>query len=576
MEQFIAILKGKEIFLIGIVFIIIIILALFSRSRKKKKYLIEMNDYEVRYNSLKSIPLSFKLNKAVAIARLDEKTMQNVARYKDDFEMCQSNLKQIATMLADTEDLIHLGKLKMVKDNLTDLGNLLDLAENQVGKLNAFLDTILEKESAQRAEVTKLKDRFRTIKKALQEKSSAFSYCWEMIENKISDCEKKFTAFEEWMYASEFEKASVELKCIEEALNECDEILTKLPDILQKARGFVPSMIEEVSRNYTMAKKKGVYLDHLEVQRNLEVLRDTLNEDLAELKKGTIMGIEAHLEDYTVRLNQLDLQIKKESASYDELLSVLNKAKNNLEICKELQVYIDGLDDASLVRFGLADKMEQMEKHKAKVSELENIEAKIEAMIKENSVPSSTVMMSLKELVQDEETLLHEYSDIKERIEMSKSDEERARKQLLKLQLIMNEMQVKINKNRLPSISDSYHDDLNHAYEYVESIQQLLNENPLNVTLLNSLLNEAIDFIYKLYNNVNNLVGMAIMVENTIVFGNKYRSSYPEIDSELTRAELCYRNGEYTQALTIAIATIEKIFPENYEQMIKENAKSAA
>ena len=66
-----------------------------------------------------------------------------------------------------------------------------------------------------------------------------------------------------------------------------------------------------------------------------------------------------------------------------------------------------------------------------------------------------------------------------------------------------------------------------------------------------------------------------MMVENTIVFGNRYRSTYPDIDSELTRSELCFRNGEYTQALTIAIAIIEKIHPGNYEKMVKENARAA-
>ena len=40
-----------------------------------------------------------------------------------------------------------------------------------------------------------------------------------------------------------------------------------------------------------------------------------------------------------------------------------------------------------------------------------------------------------------------------------------------------------------------------------------------------------------------------MMVENTIVFGNRYRSTYADIDSELTRSELSFRNGEYTQAL---------------------------
>ena len=72
-------------------------------------------------------------------------------------------------------------------------------------------------------------------------------------------------------------------------------------------------------------------------------------------------------------------------------------------------------------------------------------------------------------------------------------------------------------------------------------------------------LQEAIDFVYQLYNNANNLVGIAIMVENAIVFGNRYRSSYPEIDSELTRAELSFQNGEYTKALKIAIQCIEKM-----------------
>ena len=93
--------------------------------------------------------------------------------------------------------------------------------------------------------------------------------------------------------------------------------------------------------------------------------------------------------------------------------------------------------------------------------------------------------------------------------------------------------------------------------------------------VLNGTLQEALDFIYKLYNNVNNIVGTVVMVENTIVFGNRYRSTYADIDSELTRSELCFRNGEYTQALTVAIATIEKIHPGNYESMIKENAKGA-
>jgi septation ring formation regulator, ezrA len=117
---------------------------------------------------------------------------------------------------------------------------------------------------------------------------------------------------------------------------------------------------------------------------------------------------------------------------------------------------------------------------------------------------------------------------------------------------------------------------MRRANDYIHRLDNLMEEVPLNMQLLNGTLQEALDFIYKLYNNVNNVVGTVMMVENTIVFGNRYRSTYADIDSELTRSELSFRNGEYTQALTTAIATIEKIHPGNYESMIKENAKSAA
>jgi septation ring formation regulator len=88
----------------------------------------------------------------------------------------------------------------------------------------------------------------------------------------------------------------------------------------------------------------------------------------------------------------------------------------------------------------------------------------------------------------------------------------------------MNQMQVKIAKYKLPSISEQYDADMKKANNYLSRLTSLINAVPLNVQLLNSTLKEAIDFIYRLYNNVNNVVATVMMVENTIVFGNRYRS----------------------------------------------------
>ena len=190
-------------------------------------------------------------------------------------------------------------------------------------------------------------------------------------------------------------------------------------------------------------------------------------------------------------------------------------------------------------------------------------------------MPASSVMLSMNEL----KTSLSACNDslviMRNKLQSAVNDEDRIRKELVKLQIIMNQMTVKIRKYKLPNISDTFREDMDQADHYIEQLTGLLEQTPINIQVVSSILQEALDFIYKLYNNVNNVVGTVVMVENTIVFGNRYRSTYADIDSELTRSELCFRNGEYTQALTTAIATIEKIHPGNYESMIRENAKGA-
>ena len=102
--------------------------------------------------------------------------------------------------------------------------------------------------------------------------------------------------------------------------------------------------------------------------------------------------------------------------------------------------------------------------------------------------------------------------ELRAEIDNTAGGEDRARKQLVKLQVIMNQMQVKIRKYKLPSISQQYEEDMAKANEYIHSIDRLINAPTLNVQLLSSTLKEAIDFIYKLYNNVNNVVATVIMV----------------------------------------------------------------
>lgn len=575
MDAVISFLSRIEVIIAIIALIIILVVYLIVHRMTISRYRKEFNKLEVRYNSIKSIPLPFKLNKAVAIAKVDSKIMESVNNCQLDFEQCQNNLRSIAEELADADDNLVMGKTKPVKQMLLDLEAAIDLGEKQVDKLNVFLDSILEKETNQRAKVTALKEQFRNLKSVANDKSQLVAFSWPQFELKLSDVEKMFSAFEEWMYASDYEKATQELKLIESSIGQIEYLNENLAKIIQAARYTLPDYMADINKRYNQLKEKDIVLTHLEVENKLNEIATSLKYDLDKIKNCELDGIKDNLKDYHERLVKLDEDLQKEDSSYCAINKIRDDIKSILKEASQSMSYIKDEFEKAKIRFGIENLEELLEIAEKTTKEIQDDVDKIYEQINEEELPYSVASDKLEELLQKAEDINKQLKENQDRLNMAKGDEERANKQLLKLQIIMNQMQVKIRTSRLPSISSQYEEDLSKAFEYIYSIKTLIAETPLNVKLLNSTLNDAIDFIYKLWNNVNNVVGTALMVENTIVFGNKYRSTYADIDSELTRAELCFRNGEYTQALKIAIATIEKIHPGSYEKLIKENSTSA-
>ncbi len=576
MEKVLEILQKKEALIAIAALLLLIVIWIISRGHKVKNMKKQLAEFEVRYNSLKSVPLLFKLNKAIAMAKVNKDYTEKVEECQTDFDSSEANLKQVYDLISETDDLLSNKKLKAAKNNLLDIQAMLENGDKQTFKLDALLETLLEQETKQREEITVLKEKFRKLKTKVKSKSTELNYCNDAIEKNISEIEKKFSAFEEWMYGSEFQKAKEELIDIQQSMDNLERRVAELPELIQVARGVIPGLIDEVSRNYAITKQKGVYLNHLDVSRNVELISEAQKNDLFNLKSGITDGIKDHLDSYKTRLAQMDAQIEKESKAYDELKSTNKQCQESLDELRRCTEYVKKNYKQVQMRFGFEDISSQLEENDKKIALYVATKLKMDKVIEENASASTITLVNIKELTQNVKLQSEEMSAIQKKLDSVRSDEERGKTQLLKLYLILNEIQIKIRKYRLPSISNTYEEDLQKSSEYVHEIEAILAETPLNVKLLNATLQDAIDYIYKLYNNVNNIVGTAIMVEDTIVFGNKYRSTYSEVDSELTRAELCFRNGEYTQALTIAIAAIEKIHPGSYERMIKENAKSAA
>lgn len=558
--------------IIALIALIILTIVIMALRKKKARKMLE--DMELRYNTLKGVPLAFKLNKAVALSRVNEMIAEAVDSCKSAFDIVQKKLKDCSVQLAEIDDLIYVHKSKKARNKMQELEEDLKVCEENVNKINETLDGILEQENEQRVHINRLKEKFRSLKKKIADNKTSYNQSNEYLDKEIVRIEKMFSSFEEWMFASEFNKAADQQKEIGDAIKALEELTDVLPSMYERAKGVLPRAIDEVGYNYAQARNKGIYLEHLEVKRNLEVISDMLKNDLNKLRNGDPQGVHEDLNDCEKRIVQLQEQISKEEKAFEEVSSNIDILYDSIRTINQDVEDIEKLYGKVYERFGFENWTLRLKETSEKLAALNDMKRSVDRIMSEHSVPYSTLLISYRELEQSTAVFAGEVVEMKTKLNNACSDEERAKKQLVKLQLIVNEIQVKMRKHRLPSVSQKYEEDLHKAERMIKDIKVILDNSPLDVKELNKELKVAIDYIYTLYNSVNNLVGMAIMVENTIVFGNRYRSTYPEIDSELTRAELCFRNGQYTKALKIGIQCIEKMHPGAYEKLINKDDTS--
>lgn len=574
MDEFINKLKNMitlEMILIGLLILVaILVITLIMRSLRIKKVQTELDELEMKYNELKGYPISFKLNKAIALSKVNKSICEQVGKYQKNFDEVQEMLKEFSVLLAEIDDFVYSKKVKKASEKIDELNDKVNPIETAVKEIDALLDDVLEQESTQRANINTLKNTFRDYKRILMDNRGSYRQSVEYLDEFVSQIENMFSIFEEWMFASEFNKASDKQQEIKEALADMKHYLEVVPSYYEKATIVLPSMIDEVKLTSSSCMQKGVYLEHLDVDKNIEIMNDMISDVLMKLSKCNLERVNDVLSDCETRVRMLKEQVVKEEESFN----VINTKVNALFIrIKDLNVKVQGIKDVySKVheRFGFENLNNKINVIDTQLDNLNELRFKLESVISNRSVPFSTLLLSYNEVSEECEKLEELAKEMKIKLDNATSDEERAKKQLIKLQLIVNEMRIKIAKHRLPSVDEKFEEDIRNANVYIVDIKEILETVPLNVEKLNSKLKEAIDYIYTLYNSVNNLVGMAVMVENAILFGNKYRSDYAEIDSELTRAELCFTNGQYTKSLKIAISAIERLHPGAYERLLNE------
>lgn len=570
--QFITFIQEKTsltvLIYICIAILILVLLTMISNSMRKRKAASRFEELEKEVNEVRNNSLDYKFNKAKAFSKANADIMERVNELSPKYKICIKGMDDCDTLCERANDYLDGHRTKKAMRTMDELETCLDDARERIRIVTKALDNILEKETEVRDFANALKERFASVKTVYQNNRPAYFKATTYFDSRIQEIENEFTSFEEWMYASEFNKAKDEGDKIAKEIDVVSSEVASCPDLYERAMAIIPAAVNEIRENEAELTKANVDLAYLETDKKLNTVSENLQASIHLIDIGNLADAQMVLSDITDTILNLQDQMNAEKDAYNEIHDGL--AQNVISVdeidvqLNEIKTLYGNIRD----RFGLEDWTHRFALADEQMNNLKEACALIQKELDEDKMPRVDVIHYYREFANDIEEFKGQVNDMKTKLLNASSDESRAKKQLVKLQLILNEVRLNAATRNLPSVSSQFDEDIKQAEDMISRVQVVLSHSPLDVPTLNSDLQDAIDFVYKLYNNANNLIGVAVMVENAIVFGNRFRSTYPSMNTDLTRAELCFQNGEYTRALKIAIQAIENLHPGTYEKLI--------
>ena len=102
----------------------------------------------------------------------------------------------------------------------------------------------------------------------------------------------------------------------------------------------------------------------------------------------------------------------------------------------------------------------------------------------------------------------------------------------------------------------------------INEIIKELEKKPISIKILNTRVDTARDLVLKLYGTANELVKTASMAEMAIVYGNKYRSTFKDVNNGLEKAEKEFFKGEYRNSLEIILNTLNVVEPGIHKKLL--------
>ena len=552
-----------------IALVIVIVILQIVKKLETKYYKNKLKELEVERNVVASTPVLLELSKVEPIIKND-KMEEKYNGWQDKFaDLKENKLTVIDDMLIDLDVYVDKRDYKNCGYRIAKIElELYKVREAANNLLDEIRDITLSEEKY-RSIVIKLKSKYRELRNKFNDEKDMYDDLVDPISLQLENIESKFMDFEKVMEKNDYVEVVNIVKALDAMISHMEVIINESPDVLLMARQVLPKRMEEIEATYKDMVEKGYPLEYLNIEYNIEESKKNID---AIMDKVKVLNLENCMFDLKTMLNYYDslfIDFEKERLSKKAYEEALNDYKRRIsKVNTQVKSVFDNLDNIKNT-YNLSEEDINDINEANKILVVINDDYK-KLLLKDEA--KATSYSQLQEEISALSVRLNEMQDNFNKTLKSLGnmydDEERAREQLTEIEDFLKQSKSKIHSYKLPVITDNYFVELEEANEAIAEVVNELQKKPIEIKTLNVRVDTARDLVLKLYNTTNEMIKTARMAEVSIVYGNRYRSLYRDIDRGLLKSENEFFKGNYKNSLEYAIKSIQIIDKDIYQKLL--------
>lgn len=546
------------VFLTVFILLIVVLLVLQNKRRKKFKHTIEELDYEK--NKLIGVPILSELSKVRDLVKTDD-LKQKLNEWDETFkDIKEGKIDTLTDLITEADFMIDRKDYQNALKKIAYIEILLESLKKKTESLLEEVKVITKSEERNRSIITKLKAIYRECESKYERTKKDYGPLGDSIESFLKSIDSGFKKFESYMDKNDYVSVEKLVISLEKDINTLKDFLDKAPDLVLISTLMIPNKIEETKTLYFRMQRDGFPLDYLNIEYNIKEIQNKVTAIIDQMKTFNLENADIELKTMLEYFNTIFNSFDKERESKDIFRENIKKLKKKLEgvnkVVYDIYLQMDDikstydLSDAEISKFNIISK------------NLEKINEDYKVLFEHGKGRTFAYSKLVEELDGLGNRLTRLQDDLDYRLKSitsMKDDESRAKEQLNMIQNLLIQSKNKLKEYKIPVIPNSYYIELEEAGEAIREIIKELAKKPIVIKILNIRVDTARDLVFKIYNKTNDIVKSVITCENLITYGNRYRSTYDEINTALNEAEALFRKGKYKQSIDTSIKALSTV-----------------